>query len=45
MADKNKKTLTSVDQVSAGDRIYVSVTDGTIETQVCSINKEERNHD
>lgn len=45
VADKNKKTLTSVDQVSAGDRIYVSVTDGTIETQVCSINREERNHD
>lgn len=45
VADKNKKTLTSVEQVSAGDRIYVSVTDGTIETQVRSINKEERNHD
>lgn len=45
VADKNKKTLVSVEQVSAGDRIYVSVTDGTIETQVRSINKEERNHD
>ena len=34
VADKNKKTLTSVEQVQNGDTIYISVTDGTIEAQV-----------
>ncbi len=34
VADKIKKTLTSVEQVQNGDTIYISVTDGTIEAQV-----------
>ena len=44
VADKNKKTLTSVEQVQNGDTIYISVTDGTIEAQVESTVKEERLH-
>ena len=44
VADKNKKTLTSVEQVQNGDTIYISVTDGTIEAQVESTVKEERIH-
>ena len=44
MADKYKKTLTSVEQVQNGDTIYISVTDGTIEAQVESTVKEERIH-
>ena len=35
VADQNRKTLTSVEQVKNGDTIYVSVTDRTIEAQVC----------
>ena len=44
MADQNRKTLTSVEQVKNGDTIYVSVTDGTIEAQVCGTEKEDRIH-
>ena len=44
VADKNRKTLTSVEQVKNGDTIYVSVTDGTIEAQVCGTEKEDRIH-
>ena len=44
VADKYKKTLTSVEQVQNGDTIYISVTDGTIEAQVESTVKEERIH-
>ena len=44
VTDKNKKTLTSVEQVQNGDTIYISVTDGTIEAQVESTVKEERIH-
>ena len=44
VADRNKKTLTSVEQVQNGDTIYISVTDGTIEAQVESTVKEERIH-
>lgn len=42
MADKYKKTLTSVEQVQNGDTIYISVTDGTIEADVTGTVKEER---
>lgn len=44
VADQNRKTLTSVEQVKNGDTIYVSVTDGTIEAQVCGTEKEDRIH-
>ncbi|MDD7219431.1 MAG: exodeoxyribonuclease VII large subunit [Clostridia bacterium] len=37
-----RKTVTSVKQVKTGDTIYVSLTDGTIETEVRSIKTEER---
>ena len=42
VADKYKKTLTSVEQVQNGDTIYISVTDGTIEANVTGTVKEER---
>ena len=42
VADKYKKTLTSVEQVQNGDTIYISVTDGTIEADVTGKVKEER---
>lgn len=42
VTDENRKTLTSVNQVRKGDRICISVTDGTMEAVVDSINKEER---
>ena len=42
VADKYKKTLTSVEQVQNGDTIYISVTDGTIEADVIGTVKEER---
>ena len=42
VSDKNKKTLTSVEQVQNGDTIYISVTDGTIEADVTGTVKEER---
>ena len=44
VADQNRKTLTCVEQVKNGDTIYVSVTDGTIEAQVCGTEKEDRIH-
>lgn len=44
VADREKRTLTSVKQVKNGDTIYISVTDGTIEAKVNSIKKEERIH-
>lgn len=37
-----RKTLTSVKQVKTGDTIYVSLSDGTIETEVRSIKTEDR---
>ena len=40
--NENNKAVTSTEQVSQGDILYVSVTDGTIETQVRSIRKEDR---
>ena len=45
VADKYKKTLTSVEQVQNGDTIYISVTDGTIEADVTGTVKEERIYD
>ena len=42
VSDKNKKTLTSVEQVQNGDTIYIAVTDGTIEANVTGTVKEER---
>ena len=42
VADKYKKTLTSVEQVQNGDTIYISVTDGTIEADVTGTVKEEK---
>lgn len=44
VADKNNKTVTSVEQVKTGDRLFISVTDGCMETEVRSIRKEERIH-
>ncbi len=44
VADKNKKAVTSVEQAKVGDRLFISVTDGCMETEVCSIRKEERIH-
>lgn len=45
VADRDQKTLTSIEQVQTGDEIYVSVTDGTIKAKVSSIKREERIHD
>ena len=42
VADKYKKTLTSVEQVQNGDTIYISVTDGTIEVRCYRYGEEER---
>lgn len=44
VADKNKKAVTSVEQAKIGDRLFISVTDGCMETEVRSIRKEERTH-
>lgn len=44
VADKNKKAVTSVEQAKVGDRLFISVTDGCMETEVRSIRKEERTH-
>lgn len=44
VADKNKKAVTSVEQAKVGDRLFISVTDGCMETEVRSIRKEERIH-
>ena len=43
VADKYKKTLTSVEQVQNGDTIYISVTDGTIEADVTGTVKRGEN--
>ena len=40
VADERGKTVTSVDGIKAKDRLFISVTDGTIETEVSSIRKE-----
>ena len=40
VADEKGKTVTSVDGIQAKDRLFISVTDGTIETEVSSIRKE-----
>lgn len=42
VADENGKTVTSISQVKNGDRLQISVTDGTIETKVSGIRREER---
>ena len=42
VADKDHKTLTSVEQVQTGEPVFISVTDGTIKAQVSQITKEER---
>ena len=39
VADEKGKTVTSVDGIKAKDRLFISVTDGTIETEVSSIRK------
>lgn len=44
VADKNKNAVTSVEQAKVGDRVFISVTDGCMETEVRSIRKEERIH-
>ena len=44
VTDKNKKAVTSVEQAKVGDRLFISVTDGCMETEVRSIRKEERIH-
>lgn len=40
VADEKGKTVTSVDGIKVKDRLFISVTDGTIETEVSSIRKE-----
>ena len=40
VADEKGKTVTSVDGIKEKDRLFISVTDGTIETEVSSIRKE-----
>lgn len=42
VADAEGKTVTSVVQVAPGDLLTISVTDGTVETVVKSLRKEER---
>lgn len=44
VADKNKNAVTSVEQAKVGDRLFISVTDGCMETEVRSIRKEKRIH-
>lgn len=45
VADYKGKTVTSVSQVKTGDTLMISVTDGSIETKVGSIRREEREND
>lgn len=45
VADYKGKTVTSVTQVKPGDTLMISVTDGSIETKVGSIRREEREND
>ena len=45
VADYKGKTVTSVSQVKPGDTLMISVTDGSIETKVGSIRREEREND
>ena len=40
VADERGKTVTSVDGIKEKDRLFISVPDGTIETEVSSIRKE-----
>lgn len=40
VADEKGRTITSVKQVKEKERLFISVTDGTIETEVRSIRKE-----
>ncbi|MBS6117657.1 MAG: exodeoxyribonuclease VII large subunit [Clostridiales bacterium] len=40
VADERGKTVTSVDGIKEKDRLFISVTDGPIETEVSSIRKE-----
>ncbi len=40
VADERGKTVTSVDGIKEKDRLFIFVTDGTIETEVSSIRKE-----
>lgn len=40
VADEKGKTVTSVDGIKEKDRLFISVTDGRIETEVSSIRKE-----
>lgn len=44
VADAQGRAVTSISKINEGDTLTVSVTDGTIETQVRSIRKEERTH-
>lgn len=45
VADESGKNVHSVSMVSAGDKLTISVTDGTIDAKVCSIRKEEKKYD
>lgn len=42
VADKDGRAVTSTSQVKEGDRLTISVTDGSIETTVGSIRREQR---
>lgn len=44
VADAQGRAVTSITKIKEGDILSVSVTDGTIETNVRSIRKEERTH-
>lgn len=42
VADRNGRSVTSISQVSEGDKITISVTDGTIDARVAGSRKEDR---
>lgn len=42
VADEKGKTVTSITQVEPGDRLTISVTDGSMEAVVADVRKEER---
>lgn len=43
--DRNGKCVTEVSQVKAGDSLFISVTDGQIETRVENVRREKRDND
>ena len=45
VADQTGKNVNCIEQIKKGDRLFVSVTDGTIETEILDIRKEERKYE